>query len=433
VEAEAGQQLRRLGCHPSVVTFCGGSEVEQQAAMFGAPGELWTNDYFSRTLPSLVERVSPGTPYWPSTPTGGALPFHLGEGLAHYFGVGAYKRPLEDARTAAVKFTPECLGFANVPEPANLRQLSDGEVPPHHPAWKAGVPRDTGAGWDFDDIRDHYLERIHGIDAVELRGHDPDRYLKLSRTVTGRVMARVFDEWRSPDHPCSGGLVWFLRDLRPGAGWGIIDSGNRPKAVYYHLRRAWSPVRLALLDRGLDGLRIELHNEGRAPIAGDLDVVCFDTASVVTARGSCPIAAPALGTGVLDVEGVLGHFADPNYAYRFGPRRHVAVVAIATLSETAEPLVSVHWPDEGHELPEAELDARQDGSADNYTLRLGSARLVRDVRIEHDGWSPADNYFDLVPERPRTVGVVGEPYQRAKRGFVEATNARASVRVAEPT
>jgi beta-mannosidase len=203
--------------------------------------------------------------------------------------------------------------------------------------------------------------------------------------------------------------------------------------VYYHLRRAWAPLRLALLDRGLDGLRIELHNEGREAVNGDLDVVCLDAASVVTARGSCPIEAPAGSTARTDVERVLGHFADPTHSYRFGPRRHVATVAIVRLSGLSEPLVGVHWSDEGQALPGADLDVLVDESGGGYSLRVGSTGLVRDVRIEHDGWSPDDNYFDLVPELPRSIEMTGRLEQRAKRGFVEATNARGSVRLAEPS
>ena len=124
---------------------------------------------------------------------------------------------------------------ALVPEPP-------GEAFTHHPRWKAGVPRDAGAGWDFDDLRDHYLALVYGVDPGNLRRDNWDRYLELSRAVTGEVMAHVFGEWRRAGSPCNGALILWLRDLVAGAAYGVVDHQGRPKTPYHYLRRVLAPT-----------------------------------------------------------------------------------------------------------------------------------------------------------------------------------------------
>lgn len=431
VEAEIDQVVGRLLGHPSVVTLCGGSEVEQQAAMFGAAADAWRSSYFTTELPNRLGRVASDIPYWSSTPTGGVLPFHLSEGLGHYYGVGAYRRSLDDARLSPVRFSPEALGFSNVPEPQNLSGMSShGTPPPHAPAWKAGVPRDSNAGWDFEDIRDHYIGRLHGVDPVELRAQDLDRYVMLARTVTGRVMEHVFDEWRLSSHPCAGALVWFLQDLRPGAGWGIIDSDKNAKPVLHHLGRAWAPVRLTILDRGLDGLMVALMNESAQAVSGNVTVRMYNAESNIISEGETGLAAPAGGEALVSVEAVLGHFADPTYAYRFGPLRHAAISA--TLEVDGEvgideaALTAVHWSDLQRSLPPTRLDASVTGDVGS----IEATGLARSVRLDVTG-GPSPNYFDLVPGQRVSFRLMDTPGDGSLRikGFVEAENAPDGFRV----
>ena len=128
-----------------------------------------------------------------------------------------------------VRFAAECLAFANVPD-ARRRSTELAAAGPavssvHDPRWKAGVPRDVGSGWDFDDVRDHYLgDALRGRSRPSSGAADPERYLELSRAVSGEVMAEVFGEWRRAGSACGGGLVLWLRDLRPGRRLG----GARP-------------------------------------------------------------------------------------------------------------------------------------------------------------------------------------------------------------
>ncbi|HMA07545.1 MAG TPA: glycoside hydrolase family 2 protein, partial [Ramlibacter sp.] len=89
VQREVRQQLERLHARPCLAVLCGNSEVEQQAAMWGAPREQWASPLFDRTLADLCALHSPGTPYWPSSAHGGSFPHQADRGTTSYYGLGA--------------------------------------------------------------------------------------------------------------------------------------------------------------------------------------------------------------------------------------------------------------------------------------------------------------------------------------------------------
>lgn len=407
IEREAEQQLSRLQAHPCIAAYCGGSEVEQQAAMLGLPASEWSNDFFSETLPARCAARHAGVPYFRSSPCEGALPFHVGVGISHYYGVGAYRRPVSDAKHAGVKFTTECLGFSHVPEPETIELLAGQPViAPHHPLWKQRQPRDNGAGWDFEDIRDHYLRELTGLDPVALRSTDIARYLALSRTVTGEVLKRVFAEWRAPGSVCGGGLVWFLKDLWPGAGWGLIDSTGRPKAAYWALKRAWAARTVLITDGGLDGLQLQVHNEGGAAFAGSVEFALYQDGQVRTAGGSLGVMLAANERLALQADALVGHFADTAYAYRFGPPQHD--VAVARLKNDAGETLAedFHFP-HGLNLPmqragalAAQAVRRDDGSVE---VTLESTALIQSLHVECAGYAADDLHFHLAPQSRRTL------------------------------
>lgn len=412
VRREAEGVIARLRRHPSIAVFCGNSEVEQQAAMLGLEPALWSNAIFRDVLPQQCAVGAPDIPYWPASPTGGALPFHTDSGVAHYFGVGAYLRPLEDARRSQVRFTSECLGFSHVPDSRAVDVLlPNGEAPFHHPRWKARVPRDHGAGWDFDDVRDHYFETLLGLDPMLTRYTEMDRYLALSRVVTGDVMGQTIGEWRRSDSSCRGALVWFFQDLWLGAGWGVIDASGRPKAAYYALKRAMQPIAMAITDEGANGLHAHVANDTSVAIDGEVGVVLLREGATVVASGSMPIRIPARGGARIVVDQVLRTFHDVSSAYRFGPRGHDVVVT--TLRDAAG-----HTIAEAHHFPgglpsgrttEPIISGRMERvAADSVAITLRAERFAQSIAIECGDLVPDDNYFHLMPGAERTIVARGK-------------------------
>jgi len=434
VSAEVRQALSGWQGRPSLAVLCGDSEGEQQAAMWGAPAAAWQRPLFRETLPALCRELCPGVPYWPSSASGGAFPHQPSEGSTSYYGVGAYLRPLDDARRSEVRFASECLGFANVPEEAILTRLGGGAVPrPHTPEWKAGVPRDRGAGWDFDDVRDFYLTLLFGADAVTLRSTEPDRYLALGRITSGEVMEAAFSEWRRRRSSCRGALVWFWKDLVAGAGWGVLDVDGGPKAAYHYLRRALQPLAVVLSDEGLNGAFVHLLNERPVAWRGELRVRLFrDDAPVASVDRA--VELPARGAEEIAIAALLGEFSDATYAYRFGtPPCDLIAASLVSPDQRVESEVFLfptgrpftREADLGMEATVAFLDG------DRFTLTVRSRRFAHAVAVAVDGFSADDNYFHVQPGGAKSVilkriGSAAEP-----RGTVLASNGRAATRISK--
>jgi beta-mannosidase len=400
VRAEALYQLRRMMGRPALSVLCGGSEVEQQAAMLGLGPALAQSSLFYELLPALAAEHLPEVPYVPNSPSGGALPFQVDAGIAHYYGVGAYLRPLHDARVSGVRFAAECLAFANVPNQEAVEQLlADLEMPFHHPRWKERVPRDRGVGWDFEDVRDHYLELLYHESARSLRYADPERYLSLSRAVVVDVMEATLAELRRANSSCAGSLVWWLKDMWLGAGWGVLDSRSVPKSAYYALRRAFAPRALLITDEGMNGPALHVFNDRPEPLSATLSVTLIRDGSAVVASAERPLELSAHSVQEVRADAMFERFVDAGYVYRFGPTNHDLLVALLRDGQGALIARAVAF------VGSTTIRTSDVGLSATSTVREGRAgvlvrseRFARRVEIELDGSViPEDNYFHLEP------------------------------------
>ncbi len=207
-------------------------------------------------------------------------------------------RPLDDARRADVRFAAESLGFAHVAQARTLsRHLSVSPV--QSPLWKERVPRDRGASWDFEDVRDHYLR--------DLRREDPELYLTLSQAVTGEVAEECYAEWRQGSG-CNGALVWTLQDLLPGPGCDVIDSTGEPKLTWYALRRAFRPVQVLFTDEGTNSLDVHVINESNVTLDLDLEVRCLRDGWQKVVSGKLGLAIEARAKRKIACTDLLGVF-----------------------------------------------------------------------------------------------------------------------------
>jgi len=395
-----------VGGRPSLCVVCGNSEIEQQVAMLGLDPALGRGGFFGEEVPARLAAAGVDAVYLPSAPCGATRPLRADEGVSNWFGVGGYRRPVGDVRAAGVRFASECLAIANV---------GDGGPAPEDPAWKAGVPGDVGADWDFDDVRDFYLAALYGVDPEALRSADPKRWLALSRSVSGDVMAEVFGEWRRSDSPCAGGLVLWLRDLVPGAGWGLLDHTGAPKAVLGALRRVLAPVAVWTTDEGLGGVAVHVANDGPEPLAATVRIALYRDGEHRIAEASAAVEVPPHGAWTGDVEALLGHWVDASYAYRFGPPAHDLLVAAlegpgSELLSQSERFPAGRSP-AAHSAEALGISARLEDDA----VRISSTRALIGARLL--GCEAAEDGFLVEPGHERIVAV-----RAAKRLVLTALN-----------
>uniref|UniRef100_UPI0035619F24 hypothetical protein n=1 Tax=Nocardioides sp. TaxID=35761 RepID=UPI0035619F24 len=124
-----------------------------------------------------------------------------------------------------------------------------------------------------------------------------------------------------------GGIVLWLRDLAPGAGWGLLDHTGAPKPAAHAVAPVLQPTAAWFVDEGLNGLDVHVaHDPGEATDLSLTVELLREDGSVIESAERTWEMEPH-GHRHWSVDALLGRFADSSYAYRFGPPPHAAVRA----------------------------------------------------------------------------------------------------------
>ena len=229
---------------------------------------------------------------------------------------------------AEVRFAAECLAFANVPDEAGIAELTAAAGRRRAPsgAGSAGCRATSGAGWDFEDVRDHYLGAALRRRPGGAAHSDPERYLELSRQVSGEVdgrghgrvaarrltlrgrtravAARPRAGRRAGACSTTAASQGGLSPPAPGAGAAGRLEHRRGTGRHRRPRRQRRP-------RGARAtLRLALYRDREA-----------------RRRGGARARPRSAYTEAHNVEALLGRFIDAAWAYRFGPPAQSVITA----------------------------------------------------------------------------------------------------------
>jgi beta-mannosidase len=269
---------------------------------------------------------------------------------------------------------------------------------------------------------------------LELRYGDHERYLALGRVVTGEVMASTFAEWRRKRSTCRGGLLWFWRDLWPGAGWGVVDAFGIPKAAYYYLRRVSQPVGVFISDEGNNGLYLHVANESANTLAATLELKLYRNGETNVGSAARALTIPGRETLEIPAAALFPGFLDLSYAYRFGPPPHDIAHATLIAIDGAPLAQSFHFiggPSASRELDVGLTATVAVRDPNTFEVRLATRRFAQSVTVEADGFNADDAYFHLAPGGEKTVILHRTPNepQRPLRGRVHALNSHTPAKI----
>lgn len=433
-------QLNLHAHQPCLAVISGGNEVEQQPVLFGKEPGTFDMTVLKETIPAIALKCAPGTVHVTSSPSSsqpdsGISPLQIRDGISHYFGVGAYTRPLTDARTSGVRFAAESLAFANPPEPsavtAMIGQPALSTLASVSDAWSAGIARDPGASWNFAETVWHYVRELFPLEAGAAGAPGPHevRQLDLRRAAIFHTIFTTLVEWRRPESSCAGALILSARDLAPGSGFGLSDSTGRPKSGWFAFRNACAATVVALHDEGLDGIDVHLFHDRAESFDGTLQLDVHGHRGHCVATAIVPVNLGAGESTHLSAEAVLSGFRDFGHAWRFGAWSYDTMTAV--LRDAAGNEVYRHTL----LLGGLERERVQTGIQASFkmaptpsiwpatSVQVRTESVATFVALDVPGWTPEDNYFTLPAGTSRTIALKGTDGRSGPlRGTVRALN-----------
>ncbi|MGX7826634.1 glycoside hydrolase family 2 protein [Actinokineospora sp. 24-640] len=366
VEAEARENVARLTPHPSLALWNGNNENLWGFVEWGWPeqlqGKTWGLRYYTELLPAIVAELDPTRHYAPGSPysPGDIHPNDEDHGTRHEWEVWN-REDYTRYRAHVPRFCSE-FGFQGPPTWATLTDwVHDAPMTPTSPGFLLHQKAEDGNGKLDRGLAPHLP-----IPAGFADWHWATQ-LNQARAVQFGV-----EHFRSWWPRTAGALVWQLNDCWPVTSWAAIDGDERPKPLYYALRRAFAPRLLTIQPR--DGVPALIAvNDTDEPWAGELLLRRLTLTGETVAEASLPLEVAARAADRVDL-----------------PAAVLAGGAAEVLVATAGEVRVIHTFAEDTELPydPAALSAEVTRVEGGYRVDVTASSFARDIAVFADRVAP---------------------------------------------
>lgn len=402
---EAEQLVKRLRHHPSILLWCGGNEM-LLSRDYDFPGKYCFGEkIFMEVFPEVCKRLDPERLYHPSSPYGGAWANDPSAGDTHGY-THLWFVPKRDYPV----FLSENCRVSTPPLRTMKKMMTPEELWPE--GYTAKVSRKNPLLWpetwcshntNIGHIKLGPVEHYYDADSVEEMiyriGAAHAEYIRsdVERFRRGHSAKNANEPRKTKGH-----MLWKFNNNSNIISFGVVDYFLEPYYPYYALKRAYEPILLSC-EFSQQGY-IWMTNDTMNQVAGRLDVKLFDMdANKYIESFSVPFSAKPDESKIL---------TDLNQFGQFRKRFLVCAKAFAADGGLIAECIDVFelerhlmYPtDTGIEIVKEE----------NNSIIITSKKFARCVELLGDedgdefGWLFSDNYFDLLPNEPKKVTVLGQ-------------------------
>jgi len=258
VKKETESIVKRLRNHPSIILWCGNNEIDWMMYNMGIKHD--DHPIFYKILPEVIQKYDPGRPYWPSSPWGGKHPNSMEEGNRHNWYVWHRYEPIEKYLEDEGRFITE-FGFQAAPDidtlkkfikEENLWPISETWIYHYHTPWKMA-----------------YYIREFGK-PLTLRD-----YVLLSQLVQAYALKIAIEHYRSRKFACGGCMYWNFNAPWPNICWEVVDYFFNPKAAYFYVKKAYSPI-ILVFKKKKEAVEVYVVNDALKKISGKIALRLID-------------------------------------------------------------------------------------------------------------------------------------------------------------
>ena len=365
IEAEARENVARLGSHPSLVVLNGNNEnlwgFENWGWQPRLEGRSWGSLYYRTMFPAIVRELAPHVGYTPGSPFSPdpeMAPNDPQHGTMHIWDLWNQK-DYPHYRDYRPRFVSE-FGWQGPPTWSTLTEsISDSPLTPESPGMLVHQKAENGNVKLTDGLVPH----------LPLPNVMQDWHWAMS--LNQAVAIRTAVEWfRSLQPHCMGTILWQLNDCWPVVSWAAIDGYGRLKPLWYAVREAYAP-RLLTIQPSDGTLRVTAVNDQAEDWHATAIVERVSFAGVALATDHIELVVPAFSTVSIHLDSGLS-----------SPRNAGQEVLVATAGEHR----ALWWFAEARdsELAAPQWDAfakRVDGGVE---VRVVARSVLRDLSLLAD-------------------------------------------------